>query len=726
MSFLSNRWTLITCLFLIATTLFAYLGVSHHEFIKLDDQFYVTDNFHVTSGLSQKNALWAFTTFDGSNWHPLTWLSHMLDCQLFGLNGGLHHLSNLFFHILNTLLLFLVMYKMTTALWRSAFVAALFALHPLHVESVAWISERKDVLSTFFWLLTMWAYILYVNRPGFYKYLLLCLLFAMGLMAKPMLVTLPFVLLLMDYWPLSRIMRSPFGEVNYSHIVRHDLPELLWEKLPLFILTAASSVVTYLAQQAGGSVIPLERIPLSLRIANAVVSYVKYILKLIWPHNLAAYYPYPLSFNVWITFLFVLILLSLTAAVIRGWRRYPFLAFGWLWYLGTLVPVIGFIQVGSQSMADRYTYIPMIGLFIMIAWGLHGFFIRLKRGKYLYGLTATVILVFFMISTKNQVVYWENNYTLFRHTADVTDRNFVAHFHLGNEMDRQGKLEEAVSHYSMALHFHPNYAQVHNNLGVIFANQAQPDRALDHYREALRIRPDYAKAHDNLGILLARQGKFDEAVKHYHEAIRIESRNAKTHYNLGIALSRKGNTEHAIESFEKAIQINPDYIKAYFHLGEAYAQQRKMDKALEHYHKATQINPEFFPAHFRMADVLAGKGELEKAIKNYKLVLNLKPDFAPALNGLAWIYATHKDPRYRNAEEAVRLARKACDLTKNQHPGFLDTLAAAYAESGEFEKAQQIARNALDLAMKAEQGDTAEEIEMRLLLYREGRAFRDN
>ena len=373
------RRDVLVCLFLIITTFAVYWQVHNHDFINLDDDLYITENDQVQKGLSRESVVWAFTTTHAANWHPLTWLSHMVDFQLYGLNPKGHHLTNVFFHLLNTLLLFFVLQRMTGALWRSGFVAALFALHPLHVESVAWVAERKDVLSTLFWLLTIWAYTWYVERPRRTRYLLTLLTFTLGLMAKPMLVTLPFVLLLLDYWPLGRFQvgqldtaLSAPGQASLStRSVWSQTLRLIWEKAPFFALAAASSIVTFLVQKGGGAVRPWERFPITIRIANGLVSYVKYMGKMIWPSDLAVFYPHPgASLPIWQAVAAGLLLLSISIAAIRLAKNHPYLAVGWLWYLGTLVPIIGFVQVGGQALADRYTYVSLIGLFIIIAWGV--------------------------------------------------------------------------------------------------------------------------------------------------------------------------------------------------------------------------------------------------------------------------------------------------------------------------------------------------------------------
>ncbi|MGB2930536.1 MAG: tetratricopeptide repeat protein [Desulfobacterales bacterium] len=407
---------------------------------------------------------WSFTAIHASNWHPLTWLSHMLDCQIYGMNPGQHHMTNVLLHILNTLLLFLVFKRMTGKLWQSGFVAALFALHPLHVESVAWVAERKDLLSTFFWMLTLWSYTRYVERSEFNQYLLVVLFFILGLMAKPMLVTLPFVLLLLDYWPLRRFELGS-RDKNNSQQRRFNFA-LICEKIPLFLLSAASSIGTYLVQKSSGAVNSLAAIPFHDRIANAMLSYISYIGKMIWPHNLAVLYPYRESMSLWKVAGAGLLLVLVLVFVFRMLRTKPYLAVGWLWYIGTLVPVIGIVQVGVQAMADRYTYVPLIGIFIIIAWGVPDL---IPKGRFRrIGLAAITmaILVICMITTRMQVRYWSNSTTLFEHALDVTDGNSVAHLNLGEALAEQGKINAAMKHYQEALRIKPSLFAPHLNLGV--------------------------------------------------------------------------------------------------------------------------------------------------------------------------------------------------------------------------------------------------------------------
>ena len=573
----------VVILFLTIATVAVFWQVRNYEFIILDDGKYVTENSHVQDGLTWESLVWAFTTTHANFWHPLTWISHMLDCQLYGLDPGGHHFTNLLIHIANTLLLFLVLERMTGAIWPSAFVAAMFALHPLHVESVAWVAERKDVLSTFFCVLTMGSYVRYVERPRVSRYMLVLLLFAFGLMAKPMLVTLPFVLLLLDYWPLGRFqfgkpshdIRAQAQKSGRPNNQRSSFFRLVLEKLPFFALAAVSCIVAFLAQEYGGALRVLSLFPIEVRIANAVISYASYIGKTIWPLHLAVFYPHPGTLPMWRIAGACLLLVCISVPVIRAAHRAPYLTIGWLWYLGTLVPVIGLVQVGDHAMADRYTYVPLIGLFIMIAWGSRDILKGWRYRKIVLPISTGVLLCASMISTGLQVRHWQNSTTLFEHALDVTADNSMAHTNLGVVLAGQEKLDEAIAHYSQALRIKPDHLEARINMGAALAAQDKLDEAIAHYSSALHIKPNFAGAHYNLGNALAAQGKIADAIAHFQEALRIEPNDAEVNNNLGIALAKQGKTEEAITHFQEALRIKPDYTLARHNLEVALTVQRK-------------------------------------------------------------------------------------------------------------------------------------------------------
>jgi protein O-mannosyl-transferase len=627
------RWVSLA---LIAANLIVYASVWHHDFVNYDDDQYVTSNPVVLRGLTWHGVSWAFTTGYAVNWHPLTWLSHMLDVQLYGLDPGPHHLTNLLFHIANTLLLLGLLHRMTGALGRSAFVAALFAVHPLHVESVAWVAERKDVLSTLFWILTLWAYVEYVRRPNLYRYGAVLLFFALGLMAKPMLVTLPFVLLLLDFWPLGRMrMRlNPAGGWAFSGGGWDAVMDLVWEKLPLLALAVAASIVTLIVHRQGGAVISLSATPLKLRVANALVSYVVYIGKMLWPVHLAVLYPYAQSIPGWWVAGALLTLVGISVAVIWAGARHPYLPIGWLWYLGTLVPVIGLIQVGDQAMADRYTYVPLIGLFIVVAWGIPDLLAHWPLQRIALPVAAGLVILACAIAARSQLQYWKDSTTLWTRALAVTTGNNIAHNNLAIVLADQGKLDEAIAHYSEALRIKPDYATARNNLGLALADEGKLDEAIAHYSEALRIKPDYADALNNWGAALAAEGKLDEAIAHYSEALRIKPDYAGAHNNWGIALASEGKSEEAIAHFSEALRIKPDYADAHNNWAGVLASEGKLDEAIAHCNEALRIKPDYADAHNNLGVALADQGKLDEAIAHFSEALRINPDDSKARDNL--------------------------------------------------------------------------------------------
>jgi tetratricopeptide (TPR) repeat protein len=603
------RWV---SLGLIAVNLIVYASVWHHEFVDYDDRAYVTENAVVSGGLTWHGVAWAFTTGDEANWHPLTWLSHMLDVQLYGLSPGPHHLTNLLFHIASTLLLFGLLHRMTGALGRSAFVAGLFAVHPLHVESVAWVAERKDVLSTLFWMLALWAYVEYVRRPQLLRYLLVLLFFALGLMAKPMLVTLPFVLLLLDFWPLGRVALGPNPEDRVPPRNGRSTPgHLVWEKIPLLALSIVSSVVTLIVQRRGRAVIGLDAIPLKLRVANALVSSVAYIGKMLWPTRLAVLYPYARSLPGWWVAGALVGLMGVSVAVIWAGRRHPYLPVGWLWYLGTLVPVIGLVQVGHQAMADRYTYVPLIGLFVIVAWGVPDLLVRCRLRRIALPAAGLVILGY-AITARGQLQYWENSTALWTHALEVTTGNYIAHNNIGLILARQGRNDEAICEFLEVLWINPDYAEAHNSLGIILAGQGKLDEAIAHYSEALRIKPDYAEAYNNLGIALARLGRTGEAIDELSEALRINPDLVEAHNNLGIALATQGKLDEAIAHYTEALRIKPDYAEAHNNLGVALAREGRTGEAINELSEALRIKPDYQEARHSLEDLTSRKKRPER------------------------------------------------------------------------------------------------------------------
>lgn len=522
---------------LIVIILAVYLQAGNHEFLNYDDNVYVTSNPHVANGITGKNIIWAFTSIEAANWHPITWLSHMADVQLYGMNPRGHHFTNVVIHTVSSILLLLLLFRITGSLWQSSFVAALFALHPLHVESVAWVAERKDLLSAFFWFLTLVLYAEYAAKRKPALYILALFSFVLGLMSKPMLVTLPVVMLMIDYWPLNRYRDEVQGQGSRQLIGR--VISLIKEKIPFFACSLCAGIVTIFAQHKGGAMKNFDAIPLLLRIENAPISYVKYIGKAFWPHDLAVLYPIPLSFPLWQVAGSLFILLLVSVATVWARHLHPYLAVGWFWFIVTLIPVIGLIQVGVQSMADRYSYIPLIGLFIMAAWGVSDLAEGLKHRVNILALLAGTVIIASTACTWQQIGYWQDNISLYRHTLQVTTGNYIIHYNLGTALANKGDMDAAIQEFSEALRLNPNCTIAHNNLGLALAKKGNLDAAIQEYREALHLTPDYSDPHNNLGIALANKGNMDAAVQEFQEALRINPNYSDAHDNLKLALAKK-------------------------------------------------------------------------------------------------------------------------------------------------------------------------------------------
>ena len=578
-----DRWPVVGLCLLLALAVWVVFGQTrHHEFVNYDDEVYVYQNSAVTQGLNRSGIAWAFTHPHGSNWHPLTTLSHMLDCQLYGLKPGGHHLTNVLLHAATAISLFLVLRNLTGAFWRSAFVAAVFALHPLRVESVAWVSERKDVLSGLFFMLTLGAYVRYARHSGGGRqnsevaevaplpllisglrspsYWLALLLFTLGLMSKPMLVTVPLVLLLLDYWPLRRLELSTLNS-QLSTTWR-----LLLEKGPFLLLAAADCVATLLAQ--GSAIAPVQKLSLLSRIGNALVAYAVYLGQLLYPSGLAVFYPHPgnqLSVETagWCGGLLILV----TVGVLRWQRQRPYLLVGWLWYLGMLVPVIGLVQVGIQAWADRYTYLPQIGLYVMITWGVVELCGWWRYRRVVLSSAAVMVLTGLLVLARVQTTYWRDSVSLWSHALACTSGNYLVHSNLGVALGKQGKLDEAIPHFERALQLKPDFAGAHNNLGLALGKQGKWAEALPHFERALQLQPDYADAHNNLGLALRTQGKVNEAMRHFERALQLDPDDVAAHNNLGLALAAQGKWTAARPHFQRALDLaslqgNPALVQA--------------------------------------------------------------------------------------------------------------------------------------------------------------------
>jgi tetratricopeptide (TPR) repeat protein len=663
-----NRRVLSVCVILAIITLAIFWQVRDHAFINLDDDRYITENPHVQAGITFENLKWALTTGHASNWHPLTWLSHMLDVELFGLKAGRHHLMNVFFHIVNTLLLFLILHRMTGALWQSAFVATIFALHPLHVESVAWVAERKDVLSTLFWMLTLGAYGYYVKRPGYRRYLLVIVCFILGLMSKPMLVTIPFVLLLLDFWPLGRLQpakhagpdsrnashpedptRKKRKAANSSAVKAVDREEwlmyplrwtvirpLLLEKVPLLTLAVLSSIITIISQQR--AMASLMELSVDARIANALVSYVKYIGKMIWPLDLAVFYPNPYVQPWWSVLGAVLILSAATVLFIWKSKRFPYLSVGWLWYLGTLVPVIGLVQVGSQAMADRYSYVPLIGIFIMIAWGVPDFLKNWGHRKTVLGVLSGIAILACAVVTWAQVQLWRDSITLFSHTLKVTTGNYFIHNNMGIALSDQRKFEDAFVHYKAALLINPKYVKAWENLGIYYEESGRNAEAIEAYEQARRLDPNDAKTWNSLGSAYGKSGQTAKALETLRQALRIDPAYDEAWNNLGNAYGGNGETAKAIEAFQQALRFNPKYAKAWNNLGIAYEESGQSVKAIEAFRQSLRISREHANVWSNLAVAYRKHGQTAEAIEAYRQALSINPKYVKAWFGLGVAY----------------------------------------------------------------------------------------
>ncbi len=660
---------------LLAVAVFLVFGQTfRYAFITWDDAVYVCQNPVVQKGLTWEGFRWALVYGNIGHWHPLTWLSHMLDCQLYGLNPGGHHLTNILFHTASAILLFLVLRRMTGCLWRSAFVAAVFAIHPLRAESVAWIAERKDVLSGFFFMLTLGAYASYVRRPpSMIRYGAVVLYFALGLLSKNMLVTTPFVLLLLDYWPLNRL--SPF---SIQLLLRR-----VTEKIPLFALTVGSCVATALVPEQ----LTTGRLSIALRMENAVVSCVTYLWQMIYPTGLACVYPNPTTdLPLWQVAGAAGLLLALSGAAWTFRRTHPWLVVGWLWYLGMMVPVIGLVQISYYSHADRYTYLPQIGLYLAIVWTAGDLTFSWQHGRKLLSVAALGVIVALMVCAWKQTSYWRSDEILWEHALACTSGNYVAHNNLGYDLAHQGRLAEAIAHYQKALEINPDFAEADNNLGTALLNQGKLEEAAEYYHRAIEHDPDFAEAHNNLGLVLTKQGRPAEAIEEYRKAIELNLDRSEFYNNLGNLLSTKGQTSEAIEQFQIALKVEPDNTKVRYNLANILTAQGRWDEAIEQYQQALKEMPDSVHAHYQLGLLLQSRGRFSEAAAQLQKVLVLDPTHVLAHNNLAWLLATCPVSSLRNGKEAIKLAEQAVQLSGSRSPAILDTLAAAYAEAGRFPK----------------------------------------
>jgi tetratricopeptide (TPR) repeat protein len=765
-----DRWLVAgICLFLVVVVWVVFGPTLHYEFVNFDDDVYVYENPAVARGMTLPGIIWAFTHIHSGNWHPLTWVSHMVDCQWYGLNPGGHHFTNVLLHTVTVLLVFLVLRRLTKYLWRSAFVAAIFAIHPLRVESVAWVAERKDVLSGFFFLLTLLCYAKAVtsnqcqvartktapastmSRVTYHEspfYWLALLFFGLGLMSKPMLVTAPLVLLLLDYWPLGRISESGAQSTELKNASRNapslhystmSMLRLFLEKWPFFGLAAASCVVTIFAQAEGLQ--PFKNAPLLWRTGNALISYVAYLGQLFWPSGLAVLYPFPANgVRISEAVLSLVVLTSITVGAFVLRRSRPYYLAGWLWYVIMLVPVIGLVQVGAQARADRYTYLPQIGLDVLLTWGVAELSAGWHHRRWLLGGLSTVILAALIYCAQVQISYWRDNESLWTHTLACTADNFAGHNNLGIALLRKDRVDEAITHFQTAMHIkpdytkagcnlcnallkigqvdeaiaqcekvlqiNPDYPEAHGNLGNALLQKGDVREAIVHYQRALQIKPDDAEIHNNLGGALLKMGSTDEAIAQYQTTLQIKPDNAVAHINLATALLQKGRLDEAIAQYQRALQIKPDDAETCYNLGNALLQKSRVDEAMVHFQKALQIKPGYAEAHINLGNALLQKGRVDEAIVHYKAALQIKPDSAEAHNNLgnALLQKGQVDEAIAYCQKALQIDPGSIEAHGNLgnallQKGQVDEAIAAYQKVLQIKPDNANAHNNLGIAL---------------------------
>jgi tetratricopeptide (TPR) repeat protein len=638
----SRRHGALVFILLALATLAVFMQVWNHDFVTYQDPDYVTANPIVRAGVTPGGAAWAFTTYRIGKWFPLSWLSHMADCGLFGMRSGPHHLMNLLLHVCSTLLLFGLLQRMTGDRWRSAVVAWLFALHPLHVESVAWAAQRKDVLSALFWFLTIWAYLSYIERPKPVRYLLLLVPFCLGLLSGPTVIALPLVLVLLDVWPLRRIrVAEPAGagrspqQAQAGREVK-SFSGILLEKALLFELSASVAIAMMVFQKPEATVMPQAWIPFGTRLANVLLSCVAYLWQTIWPARLAVFYPYPSSLPSWQVIGAGLAIAGISFLALRLIRRFPYLAVGWFWYLAALAPVIGLVLSGMEPQADRYTYIPLVGIFLTLSWGVAEALTRLPGGKTALAFIAIALCPASMILSWNQIRHWRNSEALFQHAIDVTSGNHVAYYRLGGVFRDQGRMKEAILSYAEAIRLLPGDARAYGELAEVLYGQGRVEEAVAFYREAVRLNPNSQEDRISLGIALDRSGKAADSIEQLAEAIKINPRSADAHYNLGRIYADLGRLSEAAAQFVETIGLQPDNAGAHYNLGTALAGQGKMNEAVASFERAVQLKPDYASAHNNLGSALANLGRIDEAVVHFSEAVRLTPDSEEARRNLQY------------------------------------------------------------------------------------------
>ena len=685
----SSSWVVAICVALAGITWTVFGQTLRHDFINYDDNLYVYENSNVVSGLTRPAMLWAFTHAHAGTWHPLTSLSHMLDCQVYGLNPAGHHFTNVLLHTLAVVLLFLFLQQVTGAPWRSAFVAAVFAIHPLRVESVAWIAERKDVLSGVFFMLTLLAYARYVSgERSLLRYLLVAFFFALGLMAKPMLVTVPLILLLLDYWPLCRFGSHSLGNTaNFAR--RSAFSRLVAEKIPLFLLSLLSSLLTWWAQRA--FMRSTSEIPLVLRAENAIVSYVRYLRQLLWPADLAPFYPHPQALPLLLVIAATALLVAISAVAFYYGRKRPYLTTGWGWYLIMLLPVIGLVQVGDQALADRYTYLPQIGIALAITWTAADATAGIRQLQRFVAFTAVAVTVTLAWCACHQTRYWRNSESLWLQTLAVTKNNDLAH----------------------------------NNLGSVWWRSGRVDDAIREYQAALKVRPESPVARNNLGSAFLKQGKVAEAIQEFQRVLSRDPQSISGRFNLAGALLRSGRVTEAVAEYERVLAIEPDFTQGHLALGHALMRAERLADAIAQFKIAVQLQPGYAHARNSLATAFAAKQQWGEAIRCWRETLEIDPNNVAAQSGLAWTLATAPDPALRNGAEALAISQRLSQTTEASNPMILRVLAAAYAEAGRFPEAIETTERGIGLATSQYRADLAALLQSDLKLLQSAQPLRD-
>ena len=716
----TKTWQHLLIIFIILCATFIIYGdVGRFEFVNFDDDLYVWNNPYINKGMSLDGIKWAFslnkTTETWTYWHPLTSLSHMIDVELFGLDAGKHHIVNFLFHIINVILLYFVFYWITGAFWQCALVAALFAIHPLNVDTVAWVAERKNLLSTTCWILSMAAYVNYTIKPSLLRYLIIITTLCAGLMAKPMLVTLPCVFLLMDFWPLGRHRYSlnHYPSFDGSKISKRSIPHLILEKLPLLAVSFISIIISIVSLKMQSQIANDQIAPLAVRAGNAFVSYIKYIYKILWPRDMVVYYPFPNVVPAWQIIGALILLGLLSFFVITMLKKKPALAFGWFWFLGTLTPVIGIIQGGVwPAMADRWTYIPAIGIFIMIAWGIIEHISKLNLPRAFTSIILILISIPLIYIAINQVSVWQNSITLFTHALEVTGSNYLSHYNIAEEQNNKGNENEAVYHYTQAIKSGPNFFKAYNNLANIYVKYGNLDKAIRLYYQAIKVNPRILKIRLNLGKVLVQKGLHDQAIEHFKMALKINPENFSAHEELGKVFAKKGLFDEAIIHLKKTTKLRPESASAFNNLGNALAEKGEIDMAIKALQQALDLDHRLFNAHNSIANAFFRKGRMVDALYHYEFSLSgekenifsknrnmLISSIPPNARNQIFFKTAVRFAEERNFNKAIELFQKVLE-NEPANPRIFYNISCLYAIQNQKKKAVEWLKLAVEQGFK--------------------------